>query len=152
LRFKLAWGYYPWQVQVNKKENSSMSKTLAIIGGIVVALIVILVPIAIFIWVPEQALRTASYEATVVMSFFACGLLVVSIALVAAILVLVSVITSLTDKKVGPLVDRLTETADSAKATVAYVGEGVVSPLVKISAILAGIRGAVKALFRGNRP
>ncbi len=129
-----------------------MTKPLAIIGGIVVALIVIVVPIAIFIWVPEQALRTASYEATVVMAFFACGLLVVSIALVAAILVLVSVITSLTDKKVGPLVDRLTETADSAKATVAYVGEGVVSPLVKIAAILAGIRGAVKALFRGNRP
>ncbi|MBN9387781.1 MAG: hypothetical protein J0I20_07025 [Chloroflexi bacterium] len=128
-----------------------MSKGLAIIGGIVVALVIILVPIAIFIWVPEQALRVASYEATVVMSFFACGLLVVTIALVAAILVLVSVITKLTDTKVGPLIDKVSETADSAKATVAYVGEGVVSPLVKIAAILAGIRGAIKALFRGTR-
>ena len=128
-----------------------MSKGLAIIGGIVVGLVLILVPIAIFIWVPEQALRTASYEATVVMSFFACGLLVVSIALVAAILVLVSVITKLTDTKVSPLLDKAMETADSAKATVAYVGEGVVSPLVKIAAILAGIRGAIKALFRGTR-
>ena len=128
-----------------------MSKGLAIIGGVVVAIIVILVPIAIFIWVPEQALRTASYEATVVLSFFACGLLVVSIALVAAILVLVSVITRLTDTKVSPLIDKVNEATDSAKATVAYVGEGVVSPLVKIAAILAGIRGAIKALFRGTR-
>lgn len=128
-----------------------MSKGLAIIGGIVVALIVIAVPILIFWLVPEQALRTASYEATVVMSFFACGLLVTTIALVAAILVLVSVITKLTDTKVSPLLDKAMETADSAKATVAYVGEGVVSPLVKIAAILAGIRGAIKALFRGTR-
>lgn len=128
-----------------------MSKTLAIIGGIVVAIVIIFVPIAIFIWVPEQALRTASYEATVVTSFFACGLLVVTIALVAAILVLVSVITKLTDTKVSPLIDKVNETADSAKATVAYVGEGVVSPLVKIAAILAGIRGAIRALFRGTR-
>jgi hypothetical protein len=128
-----------------------MSKGLAIFGGAVLALIVILVPIAIFIWVPEQALRTASYEATVVISFFACGLLVVTIALVAAILVLVSVITRLTDTKVSPLIDKVTEATDSAKATVAYVGEGVVSPLVKIAAILAGIRGAIKALFRGTR-
>jgi hypothetical protein len=127
-----------------------MSKGLAIIGGIVVAIVLILVPIAIFIWVPEQALRTASYEATVVMSFFACGLLITTIALVAAILVLVSVITKLTDTKVSPLLDKAMETADSAKATVAYVGEGVVSPLVKIAAILAGIRGAIKALFRGT--
>ncbi len=128
-----------------------MSKPFTIIGAIVVAILLIFVPIAIFIWVPEQALRTASYESTVVLSFFACGLLLVSIALVAAILVLVSVITKLTDTKVSPLIDKISETADSAKATVAYVGEGVVSPLVKIAAILAGIRGAVKALFRGTR-
>jgi signal transduction histidine kinase len=128
-----------------------MSKGLAIIGGIVVAIVVIAVPILIFWLVPEQALRVASYEATVVMSFFACGLLVVTIALVAAILVLVSVITRLTDTKVSPLLDKVTEATDSAKATVAYVGEGVVSPLVKIAAILAGIRGAIKALFRGTR-
>lgn len=126
-------------------------KMLAIIGGIVLALLFIAVPILIFWLVPEQALRTASYEATVVLSFFACGLLIVSIALVAAILVLVSVITKLTDTKVSPLIDKVMETADDAKATVAYVGEGVVSPLVKIASILAGIRGAIKALFRGTR-
>lgn len=128
-----------------------MSKFLVYIGAAVVILFLVFVPIAIFIWVPETALRTASYEATVVLSFFACGLLLVSIALVAAILVLISVITKLTDTKVSPLIDKISETADSAKATVAYVGEGVVSPLVKIAAILAGIRGAIKALFRGTR-
>ncbi len=129
-----------------------MSKTLAIIGAVVVGLLIIAIPILIFWLVPQDALRTASYLAIIVTSFFACGLLVVTIGLVAAILVLIRVITTITDTKVGPLLDRVSETADSARGTVAYVGEGVVSPLIKIAAILAGIRGAIRSLFRGGKP
>src|SRR5215212_586474 len=100
LLFKGRAGNYNFQVI--KKEISSMSKTLAIIGAVVVALLIIAVPILIFIFVPQDALRTASYLAIIVTSFFACGLLVVTIALVAAILVLIRVITNITDTKVGP--------------------------------------------------
>lgn len=128
-----------------------MGKILAIIGGVVVVLLLILVPILVLIFVPTEALQKASYLAIIVTSVFACGLLLVTIALVAVIAVLVSVITRITDQKVGPLLDKVNETADSAKGTIAYVGEGVVSPLVKLAAILAGIRAAIRALFQGGR-
>ncbi len=128
-----------------------MSRFLMIVGGIVVVLLLVLGPIAIFIWVPLQALQTLAYMSIGVMSFFACGLLIATIALVVAIFFLIRVLTSLTSTKVGPLIDKINETADSAKGTVAYVGEGVVSPLVKIAAILAGIRAAIGALFRGSK-
>ncbi len=126
-----------------------MGKIIAAIVGALV--LVILIVLAILIWFPTEWLQRMSYLAIVVTSFFACGLLIISTGIVVAVLALISVITTLIDKKVGPLVDKVNETADSAKGTVAYVGEGVVSPLIKIASILAGIQAAIRALFRGRR-
>jgi predicted PurR-regulated permease PerM len=129
-----------------------------IIAGIVGALVVaILIVAAILIWVPTDFLQKASFLATVTVSFFACGLLIVTTGLVVAVLALVSVVTTLIDKKVNPLIDRVyplldkvNETADTAKGTVTYVGEGVVSPLIKVSSILAAVRGGISALLRSR--
>ena len=126
-----------------------MGKIIAAIVGALV--VVILIIVAILIWVDIDVLRKMSYLAIIVTSFFACGLLIVATGVVAAILALLSVVTTLVDKKVNPLMDKVNETADSAKGTIAYVGEGVVSPLIKIASILAGIRAAIRALFRGSR-
>ncbi|HEX2913832.1 MAG TPA: hypothetical protein VH186_23710 [Chloroflexia bacterium] len=124
-----------------------------IIAGIIAAIVLaIVILVVVFIWVPFDAVAKLGWMAVMITSFFACGLLLVTSALVAAVLVLIRVITNLTEDKVGPLIDKVNETADSAKGTVAYVGEGVVSPLIKISAILAGIRAAIATLFRGGRP
>jgi len=129
-----------------------------IIAGIVFALVAaIAITASIMIWVTEDFLRKASYLATVLVSFFACGLLIVSTGLVAGTVALVLVVTNLIDKKVNPLIDRVSplldkanETADVAKGTVTYVGEGVVSPLIKVSAILAAVRGGVGSLLRNR--
>ncbi len=129
-----------------------MSRFLIIVGAIALALIVLIIPLVVFIWVPNDAVQKLSQMAIIVTSVFACGLLLVTIGLIAAILALVVVIRNLTENKVGPLIDRVTETADSAKGTVAYVGEGVVSPLVKVASILAGIRAAIRTLCRGGKP
>jgi hypothetical protein len=133
-------------------------KVFAIIGAIVVILLLIAIPILLLIFVPADGMAHAANLARVVTSFFACGLLIVTTALVAVIAVLVAVITRLLDTKVSPLidtkiaplVDKINETADTARGTVAYVGEGAVSPLIKMAAILAGVRSAIRALFRGR--
>ena len=126
-----------------------MGKIIFAIVGTLIGVIVVVTLILVF--ASTEFLERASYLATVVISFFACGLLIMSTGVVVALMALLSVVTNLIDKKVGPLVDKVNETADSAKGTVAYVGEGVVSPLIKIASILAGIRAAIRALFRGNR-
>jgi membrane protein implicated in regulation of membrane protease activity len=128
-----------------------MSKFLIIVGGIVVALVLIAVPVVFFIWVPPDAVQKLFYMSGILTGFFACGLVITTLALVVAILLLIRVLTNLTDSKVGPLLDKINETADSAKGTIAYVGEGVTSPLVKLAAIFAGLRAAIMALFRGGR-
>lgn len=120
-----------------------------IIAGIVVV-ILIAAPIVIFAVASPQDLQKAANLATIVTSVFACGLLISITALVAAVVVLISVIANLTSTKVGPLIDKVNETADTARGTAAYIGEGVVSPLVKVAGILAAVRAAVAALFRAR--
>jgi predicted PurR-regulated permease PerM len=129
-----------------------------IIVGVVVALIVaIAITVALLIFPTDQFMQKAANLATVVVAFFACGLVIATTALVVVITALLGVVTNLVDKKVNPLMDRVTplldkvnETADTAKGTVTYVGEGVVSPLIKISSILAAVRGGVSALLRSR--
>ena len=128
-----------------------MNRILMIIGAVVVILLLIAIPTAIFIWVPAEAVQKLFYMSGMLTGVFACGLVIATLALVVAVLLLVRVLTGLTDSKVGPLLDKINETADSAKGTIAYVGEGVASPLVKLAAILAGIRAAIVTLFRGGR-
>lgn len=133
-------------------------KVFAIIGAVVVILLLIAIPIILVSVLDPVWLAKASDLAIVITSVFACGLLIVTTALVAVIAVLVAVITRLLDTKVSPLidtkisplVDKINETADTARGTVAYVGEGAVSPLIKMAAILAGVRSAIRALFRGR--
>ncbi len=127
----------------------------AIVGALVVSIAIV---VALMLFTSDQGMQKAANLATVTVSFFACGLLIVTTGLVVAILALVSVITSLIDgkvnpliEKVNPLLDKANETMDTAKGTVTYVGEGVVSPIIKVSSILAAVRGGVSALFRNRQ-
>lgn len=131
-----------------------------IIAGVVGALVVAI----LLSWLllsglltSDQGMQKAANLATVTVAFFACGLLISTTALVVVVTALIGVVSNLIDKKVNPLVDRVTplldkvnETADAAKGTVTYVGEGVVSPLIKVSSILAAVRGGVSALLKNR--
>ncbi|MEI6043583.1 MAG: hypothetical protein WCS37_04220 [Chloroflexota bacterium] len=129
-----------------------------IIAGVVGALVVIIaILVALMLWTSDLGMTKAANLATILVAFFACGLLIATVGLVVAILVLVVVINNLVDKKVNPLMDQLTpllnkasETVDTAKGTVTYLGEGVVSPLIKVSSILAAVRGGVSALLQNR--
>jgi hypothetical protein len=119
---------------------------IGILAFVVLIALLIFVPILL---IPNGWLDSAAKWSLFLISGFLCLLIAVMIALTALVAALVGAVLMLV-KKADPLVEKLTETADTAKGTVAYVGEGVVSPLIKVSMILAAIRGAINALFRGR--
>jgi cell division protein FtsW (lipid II flippase) len=129
-----------------------------IIAGVVGALVVLIaITVALMIFTTDLGMQKAANLATITVAFFACGLLLVTTGLVIAVLALFVVINNLVEKKLNPLIDRLpplldkaNETADTAKGTVTYIGEGVVSPLIKVSSILAAVRGGVSALLQNR--
>ncbi len=120
-----------------------------IIPGVIAFVVLILLLIFLPGWINHEWEQEAANLSIFLISGFLCLLISVMIGLTAVIAGLVVVLTGLL-KKIDPLLDKVNETADTAKGTVAYVGEGVVSPLVKVSMILASIRGAAGALFRGR--
>jgi hypothetical protein len=121
-----------------------------IIGAVVFILLLIAAVIAILIWVDPQLpfLQKSAYLSISLISVFACGMLIALTAIFAAIAALVAVLRKLTQEKVAPLIDKVNETTDTVRGAVTYVGEGVVSPLVKFAAILAAFRGAIAGLFK----
>jgi predicted PurR-regulated permease PerM len=121
-------------------------KKVAIFGGIAVVVLIAAL-VAVLIWVDTDFLRKLSYVSLSMMSVFACGLLIAVTALVAIIAALIQVLNNLTREKVSPLIDKVNEAADTARGTAVYVGEGIVSPMVRLASLLAAVRGAVSALF-----
>ena len=122
-------------------------KLIAIIGGIVIALLIAGV-VAILILVDPVVLQKTANLSVTLIAVLACGLLIAVTALVALLAALVGILNNLTKTKVGPLIDKISEATDTARGTVAYVGEGVVSPMVRLASILAGLRGAIGVIFR----
>jgi uncharacterized membrane protein YccC len=121
-----------------------------IIGAVifVVALIVGVVVILIFVDQGQPFLQKTANLSVTLISVLACGLLIAITALVAVLAALVTVLSNLTKTKVSPLIDKINETADTARGTAVYVGESVASPMIRTAALIAGVRGAVSGLFR----
>jgi hypothetical protein len=118
-----------------------------VIGAVVAVILLIVAVVAILIWVDNGFLQKTANLSVTLISVLACGLLIALTALVAVIAALVNVLKNLTENKVAHLIDKVNETADTARGTAMYVGEGVVSPMVRVSAMLAGLRGAISGLF-----
>lgn len=128
-------------------------RTWLIIGGIVSVLLIV----ALVVWISlSDAWQTAAYVAVVVLAIFEVFSVLLLIALLAALIYAVFAIRDLANNTVVPKVsqtlDQVKDTASTAKNTTAYVAEGVVTPLIKISSIAAGVRTAAVALARRNRP
>jgi uncharacterized membrane protein len=128
-------------------------KTWLIIGGIVsVALIVALI-VLITIY---DAWYTAALVSIVILAIFEVFSVLLLIALLAALIYAVIAIRDLANNTVVPKVnetlDQVKDSAAAAKNTTSYVAEGVVTPLIKISSLAAGVRTAAIALARRNKP
>ena len=121
------------------------------VGGLVLVLILVVGLITYF-----DAWMTAAYVSIVILAIFEVFSVLLLIALLAALIGAVFAIRDLANNTVVPKVsqtlDQVKDSAAAAKNTTAYVAEGVVSPLIKISSIAAGVRAAAVALARRNKP
>ena len=126
-------------------------KKWLIIGGIVFA--VLLIGLIVLISVTD-GWATARDVSVVILAIFQMistllmiGLLAV---LIYAVMALKSIASETVIPKVSQTLDQVKDTAATAKNTTTYVAEGVVTPLIKISSVAAGVRAAAAALARRN--
>ncbi len=124
-----------------------------IIGGVIfVALIVgLIVLISV-----NDAWDTARDVSVVILAIFEMISTLLMIALLAVLIYAVMAIRTLAQETVVPKVsqtlDQVRDTAATAKNTSTYVAQGVVTPLIKISSVAAGVRAAAVSLARRNPP
>ncbi len=121
------------------------------VGGLVLVLVLVIGLITYF-----NAWQTAAYVSLVVLAVFEVFSVLLLIALLAALIGAVFAIRDLANNTVVPKVnqtlDQVKDSAAAAKNTTAYVAEGVVSPLIKVSSIAAGVRAVAVAMARRNKP
>ena len=128
-------------------------KRWLIIGGVVFAVLIIGLIVLISV---NDAWATARDVSVVILAIFEMISTLLMIALLAVLIYAVMALRSLaTDTlmlKVTQTLDQVKDTATTAKDTTTYVAEGVVTPLIKISSVAAGVRAAAIALARRNPP
>lgn len=71
--------------------------------------------------------------------------------LLAVLIVMVVRLVRLLREEVLPILYATQETVSTVRGTATFVGDRVVQPVVKLSSLSAGVRGAVASLFRGPR-
>lgn len=124
-----------------------------IIGGVIAAVLIIGSIVLISI---NNAWQTAAYVSIVflaVMQLFSVLLLIALLGvLLYAVLALRDIASTTLMPKVGQTLDQVKDSASAAKGTTAYVAETVVSPIIKLSSLAAGVRVAAQALARRDRP
>lgn len=128
-------------------------KTWLIIGGIVAVLVAVGLAVLISIY---NAWQTAAYVAIVILAIFELVSVLLLTALLAILIWVILAIRDVTNDTVVPKVsqtlDQVRDSATATKNTTAYVAESVVSPLIKVSSIAAGVRAAAITLARRNKP
>jgi len=122
------------------------------IGGVVSVLLIVALIVLISL---NNAWATARDVSIVILAIFQVFSVLLMIALLTALIYAVFAIRDLANNTVVPKVsqtlDQVKDSAVAAKNTTAYVAEGVVTPLIKISSIAAGVRTAAVALARRNK-
>lgn len=125
-----------------------------IIIGVVSLVVFIAVIVGLISW--ADGWETAARVSIVILAIFEVFSVFLLIALLAALIGAVFAIRDLANNTVVPKVsaalDQVKDTAAATKNTTSYVAEGVVTPLIKISSIAAGVRTAAVALARRNKP
>lgn len=126
-------------------------KRALIIGGVVFAVLVIGLVVFISLTDGWQTARDVAIVFLAILQMVSTLLMIALLAvLVYGVLALKDLATDTVVPKVSAALDQVKDTAVTTKNTTTYVAQGVVSPLIKISSVAAGVRAAAAALARGN--
>ncbi len=128
-------------------------KKWLIIGGVLFAVLIIGLIVLISV---TDAWATARDVSVVILAIFQMISTLLMIALLAVLIYAVMALKTLASDTVVPkmsqTLDQVRDTAATAKNTSTYVAQGVVTPLIKVSSVAAGVRAAAVALARRNPP
>jgi hypothetical protein len=124
-------------------------KKWLIIGGVVFAILIIGLIVLISL---NNAWATARDVSVVILAIFEMISTLLMIALLGVLIYAVMALRTLASEtlipKVSQTLDQVKDSALTAKNTTTYVAEGVVTPLIKISSVAAGVKAAAVALAR----
>jgi hypothetical protein len=128
---------------VAQREQERRQKTIiaSIIGGIVFILLIL--GVAIF-FLMQPATPTDRIR-DVFIIVVALESLVIGVALIVLIVQLASLI-NLLQNEVRPILNATSETVNTLRGTVEFLGENVVEPVVKLNGYLAGLRRMLELL------
>lgn len=127
-------------------------KKWLIIGAVIFLALIIGLIVLISV---NNAWDTARDVSIVILAIFSMISTLLTIVLIGVLIYGVLALKNLASDTVVPKVsaalDQVKDTAVTAKNTSTYVAQGVVSPLIKISSIAAGVRAGAAALARRER-
>jgi len=122
------------QAELREKERQQKQTMAAVIAGVVVFLLLLILAI--------YGLMQPSTPTDKIRDIFiivvALESLVIGVALIVLIMQLASLI-NLLQNEVRPILNATTETVNTLRGTVEFLGEEVVEPVVKLSGYLAGL-------------
>ena len=78
------------------------------------------------------------------LAWFLAG--IASFALVVAVVLLVLALRRVLNQNAAPAIDSLKSTLDNARGTTEFVGETVVSPIIRVYAVFTGVRSGLRAV------
>lgn len=70
----------------------------------------------------------------------------ITVALMVALVMLVLALRRILNQNAVPAIDSLRSTLDNAKGTSEFVGESVVSPIIRVYSVFNGVRGGLQAV------
>ncbi len=126
-----------------RREADRRQKT--IVTSIIAAIIFILVLLGVAIYILLQPSTPTDKIRDVFIIVVALESLVIGVALIVLIVQLASLI-NLLQNEVRPILNATSETVNSLRGTVEFLGENVVEPVVKLNSYLAGLRRMLELL------
>jgi hypothetical protein len=126
-----------------QREQERRQKT--IITSIIAGIVFVLVILAVAIFFLMQPATPTDKIRDVFIIVVALESLVIGVALIVLVVQLASLI-NLLQNEVRPILHATSETVNSLRGTVEFLGENVVEPVVKLNGYLAGLRRMLELL------
>ena len=125
-------------------------KQKLIIASIIAGIVLILAILGVAIYFLLQSGTPTNKIRDVFIIVVALESLVIGVALIVLIIQLASLI-NLLQNEIRPILDATTETVNTLRGTVEFLGENVVEPVVKLNSYLAGLRRMLELLGVKNK-
>jgi amino acid permease len=135
----------PAQITAQREQERQQRKFIIIAGVVLLAIVIFLAGAAYMLFRPATPAEDVGRIRDIFLIFMALESLVVGVALIVLIVQLASLI-NLLQNEVRPILHATSETVNTLRGTVEFLGENVVEPVVKLNGYLAGLRRMLELL------